>query len=225
MQLVYGSPDHVMSVRQVGAALHWSAKLVSATGSELSSRNLLKYEKCTLTVPREIVDKLVRGQGVFVAPGKMFYGPADGPRVDQSAFATLRLERPRIDPAQLALEVARLKGLKKRQQASELDAVARALGIPRSQIELMLRPVEQVVKNAERNAIQEAAKQRWRDDYHALLDHPDQLPVRKKLWEDARQIPGMTRQMFRDVISEMEPGRPGPRPLIRAKKSENSGAN
>jgi hypothetical protein len=56
-----------------------------------------------------------------------------------------------------------------------------------------------------------------------LAKHPERLPVRKKLWEEARGIPGLTRQMFRDVISEEGPGRSGPRLGIRAKKSENNG--
>jgi hypothetical protein len=58
-----------------------------------------------------------------------------------------------------------------------------------------------------------------------LAKEPERLPVRKKLLEEARGIPGLTRQMFRDVISEEGPGRLGPRLGIRAKKSEKSGAN
>jgi hypothetical protein len=97
--------------------------------------------------------------------------------------------------------------------------------VPRLQLELMVRPAAQVVKNAERNAIQEAAKEKWRADYRMLAKHPERLEVRKKLWEEARGIPGLTRQMFRDVISEEGPGKSGPRPGIRAKKPEKNGAN
>jgi hypothetical protein len=89
----------------------------------------------------------------------------------------------------------------------------------------MVRPAAQVVKNTERNAIQEAAKEKWRADYRVLAKQPERLPVRAKLWEEARAIPGLTRQMFRDVISEEGPGRSGPRPGIRAKKPEKNGAN
>jgi hypothetical protein len=93
------------------------------------------------------------------------------------------------------------------------------------QLELMVRPAAQMVKNTERNAIQEAAKEKWRADYRVLAKHPERLPVRAKLWEEARGIPGLTRQMFRDVISNEGPGRSGPRPGIRAKKPEKNGAN
>jgi len=74
-------------------------------------------------------------------------------------------------------------------------------------------------------AIREAAKEKWRADYRVLMKHPQRLPVRKKLWEQARGIPGLTRQIFRDVISEEGPGKSGPRSGIRAKKLEKHGAN
>jgi len=90
LRLVYEAPNHEMPVRQAESALDWSAKLLTATASELRSRSLLKYEKCELAVPGEIVEKVARGEGVRIAPGKMFYGQAGGPRVDASAFTTLR---------------------------------------------------------------------------------------------------------------------------------------
>lgn len=152
-----------------------------------------------------------RGATFFSAPKVMA-------RAEAVTFTTLRPERPPLDSGQLAQEVGRLKGLKKRQQIVELDATAKALGVPRMQLEVMVRPAAQVVKNTERNAIQEAAKEKWRADYCVLAKHPERLPVRAKLWEEARGIPGLTRQMFRDVISDEEPGRSGPRPGIRAKK-------
>jgi phytoene/squalene synthetase len=93
------------------------------------------------------------------------------------------------------------------------------------QLELMVRPAAQVVKNAARNEIQEAAKEKWRADYRELAKHPERLPVRTKLWEEAQGISGLTRQMFRDVISDEGPGRSGPRLGIRAKKPEKNGAN
>jgi hypothetical protein len=148
------------------------------------------------------------------------------PKVAEAVtFTTLRAERPPVDSGKLAQEVGRLKGLKKRQQIVELDATAKALGVPRMQLELMVSPAAQVVKNTERNAIQEAAKEKWRADYRVLAKHPERLPVRAKLWEEAREISGLTRQMFRDVISEEGRGKSGPRPGIRAKKPEKNGAN
>ena len=107
----------------------------------------------------------------------------------------------------------------------ELDAVSKALGVPREQLELMVRPAAQVVKNSERNAIEQAASEKWRADYRELAKHPERLPVRAKLWEEARRIPGLTRQTFRDVIADEGPGRSGPRRGIRAKKVGKNGAN
>ena len=88
----------------------------------------------------------------------------------------------------------------------------------------MVRPAELAVKNTERNKSREAAKEKWRADYRLLAKHPEQLPVRAKLWEEARKI-GLTRQAFRDVISDEGPGRSGPRRRIRAKKPKKNGAN
>ena len=157
--------------------------------------------------------------------GTFFSAPKDVARAEAVTFTTLRHERPHVDSGKLAEEVGRLKGLKKKQQMVELDAAAKALGVPRAQLELMVRPAAQMVKNAERNAIQEAAREKWRADYCELAKHPEQLPVRAKLWEEARRIPGLTRQMFRDVVSDEGPGRSGPRPGILAKKSKENGAN
>jgi hypothetical protein len=164
--------------------------------------------------------RIVDGRG-----GTFFRAPKVVTRDEAVTFTTLRPERPPVDSGKLAQEVRRLKGLKKRQQIVELDATAKALGVPRVALELMVRPAAQVVKNAARNAIQEAAKEKWRADYRVLAKHPERLPVRKRLWEEARGIPGLTRQMFRDVISDEGPGRSGPRLGIRAKKTEKNGAN
>jgi hypothetical protein len=164
--------------------------------------------------------RIVDGRG-----GTFFRAPKVVARDEAVTFTTLRPERPPVDSGKLAQEVRRLKGLKKRQQIVELDATAKALGVPRVALELMVRPAAQVVKNAARNAIQEAAKEKWRADYRVLAKHPERLPVRKRLWEEARGIPGLTRQMFRDVISDEGPGKSGPRLGIRAKKTEKNGAN
>jgi hypothetical protein len=79
LRLVYTAPHHEMGSPQTRAVLDWSPKLLSATASELCSRNLLKSEKGVLTVPQEIADKLARGEGVLIAPGKLFYARAGGP--------------------------------------------------------------------------------------------------------------------------------------------------
>jgi hypothetical protein len=229
LRLVYTAPGHEMGTAEALAVLGWSPKLLSATASELCSRKLLvkpeKRPRKVFRVPAGVVDKLERGEGILIAPGKVFYARPGGPPVDHSALVTLRPERPPVDSGKLAQEVGRLKGLKKRQQIAELDATAKDFGVPRMQLELMVRPAAQVVKNAARNEIQEAAKEKWRADYRELAKHPERLPVRTKLWEEAQGISGLTRQMFRDVISDEGPGRSGPRLGIRAKKPEKNGAN
>jgi hypothetical protein len=99
LRLVYTAPDHKIGTRQALAAFDWSSNVLSATVSELCSRNLLKSEKGVLFVPGEIVEKLARGQGVFIAPGKVFYARPGGPRVDHSAFTALRAERLPLEDA------------------------------------------------------------------------------------------------------------------------------
>jgi hypothetical protein len=162
--------------------------------------------------------RILNGRG-----GTFFSAPKVVVRAKAVTFTTLHPERPPVDLRKLAQEVGRLKGLKKRQQIVELDATAKALGVPRMQLELMVKPAEQMAKNAERNAIREAAKEKWRADYRVLAKQPGRLPARKKLWEEARRIPGLTRQTFREVISEEAPGRSG-RPRNRAEKMKKNGA-
>jgi hypothetical protein len=163
--------------------------------------------------------RIVDGRG-----GTFFSVPNLVARAEAVTFTTLRPERPPVDSEKLAKEVARLKGLKKREQDVELDGKTKDLGVPRIQLELMVRPAAQLAKNAERRAIGEAATEKWRVDYRVLARHPERLPIRAKLWEEAWRIPGLTRQMFREVISDEGPGKSGRRRGNRAKKSEKNGA-
>jgi hypothetical protein len=163
--------------------------------------------------------RIVDGRG-----GTFFSAPQEMARAEAVTFTTLRPDRPPLDLEKLAQEVVRLKGLKKRQQIVELEAAAKAWGIPRTQLELMVMPAAQVVKNVERKAIREAAKEKWRAEYRVWTTNPKRLPNRAKLWEEARRISGLTRQMFREVISDEGPGKSGPRRGNRAKKSEKNGA-
>jgi hypothetical protein len=164
--------------------------------------------------------RIVDGRG-----GTFFSTPKVAVRAKPATFTTLRPERPPVDITTLAREVARLKALKNRQRSVELKRTAKALGVPRMQLELMVRPAEQIVKNAERKAIEEAAKEKWRAKYRALAKHPEQLPVRTKLWEEARGIPGLTRQIFREIIAEEARVKSRHRGGIRAKKNKKHGAN
>jgi hypothetical protein len=231
-RLAHDAPGHRMPNAELAVAMDISRKDLETLLSQMRKRwrNPHLFEDATgdgvVAVSADSLAVLQRdGRIVDGRGGTFFSAPQVVARTEAVTFTTLRPERPPVDSGKLAQEVGRLKGLKKRQQIAELDATAKALGVPRIQLELMVRPAAQVVKNTERNAIQEAAKEKWRADYRVLAKQPERLPVRAKLWEEARAIPGLTRQMFRDVISEEGPGRSGPRPGIRAKKPEKNGAN
>jgi hypothetical protein len=226
-KVVYSAPDRRMREAELAVALGLPRGDTGSLVSLLRKRGLFAPAtgNGVVVVSAESLATLQRGP-IFDGRGKIFFSaPKIVARADAVTFTTLRPERPPVDLGKLAQEDERLKGLKKRQQIVELDATAKALGLPRMQLELMVRPATQVTKNTERNAIREAAKEKWRADYRVLMKHPQRLPVRKKLWEQARGIPGLTRQIFRDVISEEGPGKSGPRPAIRAKKPEKNGAN
>ena len=231
-RLAHDAPGHRMPNAELAVAMHISRKDFETLLSQMRKR---WCDPPLFGGPSGVGVTVVSAESLAVLKrdgrivdgrvGTFFSAPKVGARAEAVTFTTLRPERPPVDSGKLAQEVGRLKGLKKRQQIVELDATAKALGVPRMQLELMVRPAAQMVKNTERNAIQEAAKEKWRADYRVLAKHPERLPVRAKLWEEARGIPGLTRQMFRDVISNEGPGRSGPRPGIRAKKPEKNGAN
>jgi hypothetical protein len=226
-KLVYRAPDHRMREAELAVALGLSRRDTSRLAFLLRKRGLFAPAtgNGVIVASKESLATLQRG-AIFDGRGGIFFSaPKIVARADAVPFTTLRPERPPVDLEKLGKEVGRLKGLKKRQQLIELDATAKALGVPRMQLEQMVRPAAQVTKNVERKAIQEAAKEKWRTDYRVLMKDPERLPVRKKLWEEARGIPGLTRQTFRDVISEEGPGKSGPRRGIRAKKPEKNGAN
>jgi hypothetical protein len=129
LRLVYTAPDHEMGTRQARAVLDWSPKLLGATVSELCSRNLLKSEKGVLLLPREIVEKLARGEGVPIAPGKVFYARAGSPIVDDSAFTALRAERLPLEDAEVEAEIERLKALPRAEYEAQREPAASRLGV------------------------------------------------------------------------------------------------
>jgi hypothetical protein len=198
LRRVYTAPDHEMGTRQAEAALDWSSKLLSATASELSSRNLLKYEKSVFLVPREIVEKLARGEGVPIAPGKVFYARAGGPTVDQSAFKALRAERLPLEDAEVEAEIERLKALPRAEYEAQREPAASRLGvrlsvldrlrsddakeevvraIPRQAGAVTAVPPAAVMSRAERKAIREASRKNAEERYFQLIQaQPDKAP-------------------------------------------------
>jgi hypothetical protein len=220
LRLVYTAPDHEMNTRQAGAVLDWSPKLLSATASELCSRNLLKSEKGVLIVAWEIVDKLARGEGVHIAPGKVFYAREGGPPVDHSAFTALRAERLPLKDAEVGAEIERLKALPRAEYAAQREAAASRLGmrlsvldrfrsddakeevgraIPQRAAALTAVPPLTVISRAERKAMREASLKICEERYFQLIEaHPDKAPearavLEKKMMNDCKVTRDETR--------------------------------
>jgi hypothetical protein len=230
-RLVHDAPGHRMRNAELAAAMNISRKDLETLLSLMRKRwrdppLLERPTGAGVTVVSAASLDLLNRDGRIVdgRGGTFFSAPNVVTCAEAVTFTTLRPERPPVDSEKLAQEVARLKGLKKNQQDVEFDPVAKALGVPRMLLELMVRPAAQVVKNKERRAIGEAAKEKWRAEFRVLASDLKGLPNRKKLWEAAqRMISGLTRQMFREVISEEGPGKSGRRGN-RAKKSEKHGS-
>lgn len=231
-RLVHDAPRHRMPNAELAVAMEISRKDLETLLSQMRKRwhdpplfkdptgvGVVVVSAASLAVLKRD-GRISDGRG-----GTFFSAPNAIERAEAVTFTMLRPERPPVDLVTLAREVERIKGLKKSQQIAAIDAKAKALGVPHMQFELMVRPAAQLVKNTEQKAIQEAAAEKWRADYRIFIMHPERLPVRAKLWGEARKIPGMTRQIFREVISKEGPGKSGPRPGIRAKKKEKTGAN
>jgi hypothetical protein len=226
-RLVHDAPSHRMPNAELADAMNIGRKYLEMVLSQMRKRwcDPPLFEDATgdgvVVVSAESLAVLKRdGQIVDGRGGTFFSTPGLVARTEPVTFTTLRAERPPVDLDKLALQIRRLKGLKRNQQDVEFDPVAKDLGVPRMLLELMVRPTAQVVKHKERKAIGEAAKEKWRAEYRVLASDLKGLPNRKKLWEAARRvISGLTRQMFREVISEEGPGKSGRRGN-RAKKSE-----
>jgi hypothetical protein len=198
LRIVYTAPGHQMGTGQAVVILDWSPKLLSATASELCSRNLLKSEKRVLIVPREIVDKLARGEGVPIAPGKVFYARAGGPPVDHSAFTALRAERPRVDREAQARKVSWLKTLEGEELKVAVTATAKEFGWDRADL------AERLSRSAQRYLNKERAREEWREEATRLMEQypkrsPKPLP---DLFKDLRKA-GLTKRIFKDVIREV----------------------
>ena len=198
LRIVYTAPGHQMGTGQAVVILDWSPKLLSATASELCSRNLLKSEKRVLIVPREIVDKLARGEGVPIAPGKVFYARAGGPPVDHSAFTALRAERPRVDREAQARKVSWLKTLEGEELKVAVTATAKELGWDRADL------AERLSRSAQRYLNKERAREEWREEATRLMEqYPERSPKPlPDLFKDLRKA-GLTKRIFKDVIREV----------------------
>jgi hypothetical protein len=227
-RLVHDAPGHRMANADLAVTMHISRKdletLLSQTRKRWRDPPLFERPNgAGVTAASGESLALLKRDGLLVdgRRGVFFKTPEVVSRAEGVTFTTLHSERPPFDSAKLAQEIARIKAMKKRQRSVALDALAKDSGVPVATLELMVRPAEQDAKNA----IQKAAKEKWRVHYRELAKQPERMPVRTKLWEEVRRDPGMTRQIFRDVISEEAPGTSGPRPGNSRQKTEKDGAN
>jgi hypothetical protein len=206
LRLVYTAPGHEMGTAEALAVLGWSPKLLSATASELCSRKLLvkpeKRPRKVFRVPAGVVDKLERGEGILIAPGKVFYARPGGPPVDHSALVTLRPERPRIDPGLLGEKIVWLKTLKGEQRKGAISATAKEVGMDAAALEVLV-----VSKSELRAARKDKAKEQWRAEVTPLMQKcPERspLPLPKLFKEVSSRIVGLTKRTFKDVLREQK---------------------
>jgi hypothetical protein len=205
-RLVYTAPSHEMGTAEALAVLGWSPNVLSATVSELCSRKLLekpgKGPRKIFGVPAEVVDKLGRGEGILIAPGKLFYARPGGPPVDHSALVTLRPERPRIDPGLLGEKIVWLKTLKGEQRKGAISATAKEVGMDAAALEVLV-----VSKSELRAARKDKAKEQWRAEVTPLMQKcPERspLPLPKLFKEVSSRIVGLTKRTFKDVLREQK---------------------
>jgi hypothetical protein len=148
-RLTHNSPGHRMRHAELAVAMGISRKDLESRLSHMRKRwcDPPLFERPTgdgvAVVSAESLAVLKRDGRIVDGRGGTFFGAAKvAAPAEAVTFTTLRPERPPVDSAELAQEIGRLKGLKKRQQIVELDVTAKALGIPRMQLELMVRPAE-----------------------------------------------------------------------------------
>ena len=129
-RLVYTAAGHEMGTAQARAELGWSSNLLSATVSELCSRDLLVKagKEPRIKVLAEIVDKLERGEGVLIAPGKLFYARPVA-SLDSTVFTALRPERLPLEDAEVEAEIERLKALPRAEYEAQREPAASRLGV------------------------------------------------------------------------------------------------
>jgi hypothetical protein len=211
-RLVYTAAGHEMGTAQARAELGWSSNLLSATVSELCSRDLLVKagKEPRIKVLAEIVDKLERGEGVLIAPGKLFYARPVA-SLDSTVFTALRPERLPLEDAEVEAEIERLKALPRTEYEAQREPAASRLGvrlsvldrlrsdgakeevgraIPQRAAAVTAVPPLAVMSRAERKAIREASLKNAEERYFQLIEaQPDRAPegravLEKKMMDD-----------------------------------------
>ena len=87
-----------------------------------------KEPRKAFKVPAEIVDNLERGEGVLIAPGKLFYARPVA-SLDSTVFTALRPERLPLEDAEVEAEIERLKALPLAEYEAQREPAASRLGV------------------------------------------------------------------------------------------------
>jgi hypothetical protein len=216
-----------MTPAEALALLGWSPKLLSATVSELCSRKLLVKLKLPLRVfkvPAVIVDKMERGEGILVAPGKVLYARPGGPQIDHSALVTGRPAGLDVDLAQLEpvyLHIASL--FPEEQKVARKELVAQ--GVDENVIDLGVKRARAVkgltadVRKAIKAASKAACKQAYQDKISKEPDAQDNRDVlARKMMIEFHLTWDEVRNCRKDALNGKGWGKKGGRP----RKSEAS---
>jgi hypothetical protein len=228
-RLVHEAPGHRMRNADLAVVMNISRQdletLLSLMRKRWHDPPLIKGAIGGVTVVSSKSLAVLRRDGRIVdGRGGTFFRTAKFvERTEAVTFTMSPPDRPPVHLGRLAQELDRLKGLKQKQKTVGMEALAKASGVTPVELELMVRPATQVSKHAQRIATAEAAEGQWRAEYRILTRDPERLPNRKELLQQAqKKYPALTRQLFREVLSEEEPVKSGPRSGIRA---ERNGAN
>jgi hypothetical protein len=228
-RLLHEAPGHRMRNADLAVAINISRQDLETLLSQMRNRwhdpPLIKGARGGVTVvsPKSLAVLKRDGRIVDGRGGAFFTTPKFVERTEAVTFTTSPPVRPPVHLGKLAQELARLKGLKQKQKTIGMEALAKASGVTVVELELIARPATQASKHAQRIAIAEAAKEQWRAEYRILARDRERLPNRNELWQRAqKKYPALTRQLFRDILSEEEPVQSGPRSGIHA---ERNGAN
>jgi hypothetical protein len=217
-RLVYTAAGHEMGTAQARAALGWHPKLLSATVSELCNRKLLvkagKQLHKAFRVPAEIVDNLERGEGVLIAPGKLFYARPVA-SLDSTVFTALRPERLPLQDAEVEAEIERLKALPLAEYEAQRESAASRLGMRLSVLDrlrsdgakggtppILATLSKTKMKKVAREECERLLKQRYKE----YVDNPDpdkERPLKDEVRSEMLEIQNLTPNAFHECWQKL----------------------
>jgi len=202
-----------------GAASVWTCRATTSAGDAANGPRKI------FRVSALVVDKLERGEGILVAPGKLFYARRGGPPIDHSALVTLRPERPHVDSAELESEYLHIASLfPEEQKVARKDLVARGvdekvidLGVKRARAARGLpRNVRIAIKAASKAGCKQVYQDKVIEEPYAQ-DNRDVLA--RKMMDDFHLTWEEVRTCRKDALNGREWGKKRGRP----RKSKASG--